>query len=120
MIEPPTQTIAAVPTTISSFMNFGTPLTISSPSLRVAASRPFAASSRPKSSAFTISATAPYTATVIRIPATDSTAAVIQSDMPGGRADSAIVMISADRMKSVLIAPRTLASSRCASLSFFW
>ena len=66
----------------------------------------FRASATPASSAFTISATTPYTATVIPIPTTANTVACIRK-LPAGKAASVIAMISAERMKSVLIALAT-------------
>ena len=68
------------------------------------------ASARPTSSAFTISATTPYTAAVIPIPTSASTSDCIHR-LPAGSAPSVIAMISAERMKSVLMALATFSSS---------
>ena len=65
---------------------------------------------RPTSSIFTIAATTPYTRIVI---ATATTSRMIARDTNGSSATSlrAITMISADRMKSVRIAPATIGPS---------
>jgi hypothetical protein len=70
----------------------------------------FLASATPTSSAFTISATAPYTAAVMPIPTSASTTACVTKP-PAGSAASVIAMISAERMKSVLMALATFSSS---------
>ena len=67
MISPPTHNIAAVPITVSHHMNPGITFTIPRPSDRVIRNRPRCDRASPTSSAFTISATDPYTATVIMI-----------------------------------------------------
>jgi hypothetical protein len=63
----------------------------------------------PKSSAFTISATTPYTTTVIPNPTSASTRACV-TKLPAGTAASVIVMISAERMQPVLMALATFSS----------
>jgi hypothetical protein len=59
MIDPPTQSMAAVPTSVSPFRKPGIPFTTARPTARVSPSRPCVAMASPASSAFTISATAP-------------------------------------------------------------
>jgi transketolase C-terminal domain/subunit len=59
MIDPPTQSMASVPTIVSVRRKPGMPRTIPRPSARPGAVRPSAARCRPTSSAFTISATEP-------------------------------------------------------------
>ena len=70
-MPPPTQIMAAVPTALSNVRKTGMPRTMPRPSARLippkAEAPSFFASARPTSSAFTISATTPYTATVIPI-----------------------------------------------------
>ena len=73
---------------------------------------------RPMSSVFTIRATAPYTPAVIAR-ATNTRITARESSGSSATSSSAITMISAERMKSVRIAPLTSASSSsgCRSLT---
>jgi hypothetical protein len=59
MIDPPTQSMASVPTIVSVRRKPGIPRTIPRPNARPARVRPSEARCRPTSSAFTISATDP-------------------------------------------------------------
>jgi hypothetical protein len=59
MIDPPTQSMASVPTNVSVRRKPGMPATIPRPNARPAPVRAPAARCRPTSSAFTISATEP-------------------------------------------------------------
>ncbi len=85
------------------------PFTIARP--RVARGGGLRDSATPASSAFTMRATAPYTASVMPSPTTASTLAFI-AKLASPTTESVMAMISAERMKSVRMA---LATCRCSS-----
>ena len=95
--------MAAVPMTESQVKTLGIPATNSRPR-RWDRGEVRPASFRPRSSIFTINATTPYTTAVMP---TATTAKMTPRDTTGSvmTSLSAITMISAERMKSVRIAP---------------
>ena len=107
---PPTQSIATVPMTVTTRSTCGMALTSPAPNERPPEVEAFWCRCRPTSSIFTISPTAPYTPTVMRTATTARTAACIQKPR-SATSFMEMTMISRDRMKSVVMAPRTTVSS---------
>ena len=106
---PPTHSIAAMPTFESIDITTGIERTSPRPNEAASPSR-VCVSRRPTSSIFTIRATAPYTPAVIAS-ATSTRITARANSGSSVTSLSEITMISADRMKSVRIAPPTSASS---------
>ena len=103
---PPTHSIATVPMTDSADSSLGMPATRPRPTFLANRDDRWVRL-RPMSSIFTMPATTPYTAIVIT---TATTSRMISRGTNGWAATSlsAITMISAERMKSVRIAPVTM------------
>lgn len=114
-MPPPTVNIASVPATDRNFISHGAATRMPRPSAANAA--PFLLRYRPRSSSLTMAATRPYTPMVIARAIATSTATCWPNDTPA-TTPSDSTMISADRMKSVRIAPLTLSFSSATTSTF--
>src|SRR5690606_33370682 len=114
-MPPPTRNIAAVPAMDRNFINQGALYTSARPT--AARAPPCSAKCTPASSILTMPATSPYTPTVIASAMATSTSACCRKGRPS-TTPSDSTMISAERMKSVRMAPLILSFSYATRSTF--